>query len=192
VADKWRGWLGGNPDETWQAINAVVLGPHHGDNLQGLKYFDPRELIAVCLTLAIVTGSVVGAFIISYFTPTIGFGCRSGGYMIFAIIDFSVALFEGFAWWLLRAALPDSRRRSYSAMSTLPLSAEKRRFSSKAFLPARRLFNNVRELIHNDPRYLLEICVLIPMEITNTCWLVYIVLAQTFGIYNTCFCQAST
>jgi hypothetical protein len=192
VAHKGRGWLGKRLDETWQAINAVVLGPHHGNNLQGLKYFDPRELIAVCLALAIVTGSIVGAFIISYFTPTIGFGCRSGGYIIFAIIDFTIALFEGLAWWLLRAALPDSRRRSYSTVSSLPLSAEKQRHPVTVLLPAKLLYARLREMLYNDPRHLLEICVLIPMEIINTCWLFYIVIAQTFGIYNTCYCQAST
>lgn len=37
----------------------------------------------------------------------------------------------------------------------------------------------------------MEILFLRPCEIVNTCWLVYIVAAQTFGSYNNCDCQAS-
>ena len=192
VAEKGRGWLGSSQEETRHAINAVVFGPRHGDNLQGLKHFDPRELIAVCLALVIVTGSIVGSFIISYFTPTIGFGCRSAGYIIFAIIDFSIALFEGLAWWLLREALSEPHCRSYSKISVFPQSCGKRSITLMLLLPAQPIIRSIRELLYNDPRHLLEICLLIPMEVTNTCWLVYIVVAQTFGIYNTCYCQAST
>jgi hypothetical protein len=192
VAHKGRGWLGKTPDETWQSINAVVLGPNHGDHLQGLKYFDPRELLAVTYSLFIVSGSIIGAFIISYFTPTIGLGCRSGGYTIFAIIDFTVALIEGLAWWQLPEALPNSRRRSYSTESSLPLSSEKRTIGSRLLMKPLQLWNSIREALYNNPRRLIEVCVLIPMEIVNSGWLVYIILAQTFGIYNTCFCQAST
>jgi hypothetical protein len=162
VAHKGRGWLGNSPDEIRQAINAVLLGPNQGHNLQGLKYFDPRELIAVCLALTIVTESIVGSFIISYFTPTIGFGCRSAGYVIFAITDFSITLFEGLAWWLLRDALPESKRRSYSTISDLPVSSLKQPAPSRALLLPRRIFTSVKELLYNDPRHLLEICVLIP------------------------------
>jgi len=192
VAHKGRGWLGSNPEETWEALNAVVLGPNHGDNLQGLKYFDPRELLAVCCSLSIVTGSIIGAFIISYFTPTVGLGCRSGGYMIFAIIDFAIALFEGLAWYYLREALPESRRRSYCTESSLPFSIETRPLISRALSKPRQLWNRIREIIYNNPRRVVEVCILIPMEFVNTGWLFYIVIAQTFGIYNTCYCQAST
>lgn len=192
VANKGRGWLGDSLDETWHALNSVVLGPLQGDSPQGLKYFDPRELIAASLALVIVTGSILGAFIISYFTPTVGFGCRSAGYIIFAIIDFSIAVFEGLAWWLLREAVPETQHRSSSTRSGISSSARKRPLLVKALFPTKQMFGGIQDLLCNDPRYLFEICVLIPMEITNTCWLIYIIIAQTFGIYNTCYCKGST
>jgi hypothetical protein len=40
-------------------------------------------------------------------------------------------------------------------------------------------------------RYKVEILVLKPLDLANTAWLVYIVLAQTFGWYRTCKCQSS-
>lgn len=38
----------------------------------------------------------------------------------------------------------------------------------------------------------IEIFVLRPCEAINTAWLMYIVSAQTFGVYQNCSCMAST
>lgn len=36
-----------------------------------------------------------------------------------------------------------------------------------------------------------DICIFRPIELINTAWLLYIVMAQTVGSYKTCKCQAS-
>lgn len=41
-------------------------------------------------------------------------------------------------------------------------------------------------------RGFMEVFVLRPFEIGNFIWLIYIVIAQTFGIYQNCDCMAST
>ena len=43
VAHKGRGWLGSSPEEVQISRTAMVLGPGHGERLEGLRYFDPRE-----------------------------------------------------------------------------------------------------------------------------------------------------
>lgn len=114
---------------------------------------------------------------ISYFTPTVGYGCRSGGYTIFFMIAFSETLFEAMVWWLLPEATPAYLRDDLGP-------------ESKSFLFS--FFQRVRVAYKYDPRWIFDIILLRPMEIVNTCWLIYIVVAQTFGIYNNCYCQAST
>lgn len=37
----------------------------------------------------------------------------------------------------------------------------------------------------------LQNAILRPIEVINTIWLIYIVVAQTFGAYNTCVCHTS-
>ncbi|KAJ9623081.1 hypothetical protein H2203_006013 [Taxawa tesnikishii (nom. ined.)] len=71
IASKGRNWLY-NEDE---ARTHLVLGVDNG----GLGWFDYRELWQIASAVAIVGGTCGGAFILSYFTPTVGLGCRSGG-----------------------------------------------------------------------------------------------------------------
>ncbi|CUS13980.1 unnamed protein product, partial [Tuber aestivum] len=87
----------------------------------------------------------MGAFLVSYSTPTVGLSCRSGGYTIFGLNAFGCMLMEMAAWALLRR---DTQRRV--------------------------------------AQWILRFC-----EFTNFCWLVYIIAAQTFGIYSSCRCMSS-
>jgi hypothetical protein len=48
----------------------------------------------------LVGGTSAGAFILSYNTPTVGLGCRTGWYMIFFIVAFVLMAAEMFIWWL--------------------------------------------------------------------------------------------
>lgn len=134
-----RGWLS-HPD----ARRMLVSRPK---NIAGVPWFDFRDIFQILSAVVIVGGSVFGAFIISYFTPTIGLGCRSGGYIIYFILALSVFLTESTIWW----AVPSETR-------------------------TRRVLG-----------YLLNV-----VEVTNTCWLIYIIIAQTFGLYRTCSCWSSS
>lgn len=130
-----------------------IYHPRHRDYLVqrptetfNLYWFDAQEVWEILYAHLIVGFAIFGAFYLSYFTPTVGLGCRSGGYMIFFIIAFSMTAIEMFAWWA-------THRRSV----------------------LRQYF-----------RLLLRF-----MELVNAGWLVYILIAQTFGIYRSCRCMSS-
>jgi hypothetical protein len=61
-------------------------------------WFDVREFWQVLSAIMIVGGSCGGAFILSYFTPTVGLGCRSGGYTIFFSIALGLMIVEMTVW----------------------------------------------------------------------------------------------
>jgi hypothetical protein len=91
IADKGRNWLA---DEGDARIN-LVLGHI---NEEGLMWLDIREFWQVGSALLIVGGSCGGAFILSYFTPTVGLGCQSGGYIIFFCIAMGLIIVEMTVW----------------------------------------------------------------------------------------------
>jgi hypothetical protein len=94
IAAKGRNWLA---DEREARAN-LVLGEI---NEQGLVWFDIREFWQVLSAVIIVAGSCGGAFILSYFTPTVGLGCRSGGYTIFFSIALGLLIVEMTVWLFL-------------------------------------------------------------------------------------------
>jgi hypothetical protein len=94
IADKGRNWLA---DEA-EARMKLVLGPINDD---GLVWFDIREFWQVGSAIGIVGGSCGGAFVLSYFTPTVGLGCRSGGYTIFFTIALGLLIVEMTVWFIL-------------------------------------------------------------------------------------------
>lgn len=93
MADYGRDWL----RHGYAARLAMVVGSR---NVNGLKMFDPRMAWQVTSSVIVVGGSVFGAFIISWFTPTVGLGCRSGGYLVYICIAMGLLLIEITTWWL--------------------------------------------------------------------------------------------
>jgi hypothetical protein len=94
IADKGRNWLA---NET-EARASLVTGP---SNDEGLVWFDVREFWQVTSAIVIVGASCGGAFILSFFTPTVGLGCRSGGYTVFFTISLGLLIAEMAVWlWL--------------------------------------------------------------------------------------------
>jgi hypothetical protein len=96
IADKGRNWLGNEAE----ARTRLVLGDEFG----GLNWLDPRELWQVLSAIVIVGGTILGAFCLSYFTPTVGVGCRSGGYFVFGLVSIVLLTAEMLCWWTFDAS----------------------------------------------------------------------------------------
>jgi hypothetical protein len=94
IAAKGRNWLANEQE----ARASLVLGPI---NDEGLVWFDIREFWQVLSAVIIVAGSCGGAFCLSYFTPTVGLGCRSGGYTIFFGAALGLLIVEMTVWLFL-------------------------------------------------------------------------------------------
>lgn len=91
IQEKGRNWLANE----LEARVSLVLGTV---NDEGLVWFDFREFWQIISAVTIVGGSCGGAFILSYFTPTIGLGCRSGGYTIFFTVSTGLLTVEMAVW----------------------------------------------------------------------------------------------
>lgn len=98
IAEQGRNWLHNEAE----ARTKLVLGDVSG----GLDWLDPRELWQVLSAVVIVGGTILGAFVLSYFTPTVGLGCRSGGYTIFGSVSLGLLLVEILCWWVFDASKP--------------------------------------------------------------------------------------
>jgi hypothetical protein len=226
IAQHGRDWLR-NEEE---ARTKLVLGSID----RGLWWFDFRELWQICSAVTIVAGSCMGAFTISYFTPTVGLGCRSLGYLIFIVISFSLLVLEFLVWWLTteeneeKRAQRAARRRSTIFRSetfaqleeasagflkrsvswafrrreraeellldTLPVVVSLFYFSKRAKKREKfrkRLYAKITESHEYTVRQWTHRLFFVPIEIINTIWLCYIVLAQTFGAYVNCRCKSS-
>lgn len=51
-------------------------------------------------SILLVGGTSVGAFVLSFKTPTVGLGCRTGGYLIFFSIALVLFVAEIASWWI--------------------------------------------------------------------------------------------
>lgn len=220
IAEKGRNWLANEAE----ARASLVTGR---SNEEGLVWFDVREFWQIASAVIIVGGSCGGAFILSFFTPTVGLGCRSGGYTIFFSIALGLLIMEMLVWlvlspykidkwpWIARA---EGRLNSNATFNDWGNSTHeswiklKRRASSfwlntenlvikslvriALLVPSRDKsavkakvedcledLARRRRIMGSQRRW--ELFFFRPLEIFNTIWLVYIVLAQTFGWYVT-------
>lgn len=127
------------------------------------------------------------------FTPTVGLGCRSGGYLIYLLIALFLLTTELFTWWLThtnthtaddllaRVGKKLEHHRSFQLDSS-PEAGEQR--------PAARRAQAVVDWFRSTTfRDVMKNWVLRPAEVINTGWLAYIIFAQTFGAYQTCDCM---
>jgi hypothetical protein len=90
IADHGRNWLANERE----ARVALVLGQVD----KGLVWFDGRQFWQFFTAIVCVAGTGCGAFILSYFTPTVGLSCRSGGYMIFNVGAIALLIIELALW----------------------------------------------------------------------------------------------
>ena len=83
-----RGWYA-KTNELSTARTSSLLG------------FDLNEVWQMTASFLMVCSCSLGAFFVSYYTPTVGLGCRSGGYMIFGLNATGCLLMEMGAWAFL-------------------------------------------------------------------------------------------
>ena len=188
IADYGRDWL----HHAYAARLAIVVGSR---NLNGLKMFDPRMAWQITSAIFTVCGCVFAAFILSWFTPTVGLGCRSGGYLIYVVIALGLLAIELSVWRLTHTTThTDSdplRRvgtrleRTWSSISVAQKTQE------KAPATHRRVHTFLHWFKTTSFRALVKNGLLRPLEALNTIWLTYIIFAQTFGSYQTCDCMSS-
>lgn len=173
----------------------------HRDEDHRLIWFDPRMIRQMASSICIVCSSVGGAFILSYYTPTVGLGCRSGGYMVYIVISMFLFLAE-MTCWGLRTCHVEYPRRARWISNHMPqdpvlmllhhLGRTLNRTNTGNFTRAGR--TQIKRLLecwecsmwtdHVD--MLLRV-----VEVGNSIWLAYIVLAQTVGSYVNCDCISS-
>lgn len=102
IADNGRSWL---HNEEEARMNLVL-----GRVENGLLWFDNRGLWQILVAIIHINGSILGPFLLSYFTPTVGLGCRSGNYMVYAIISDALFALEMLTWFLLSPASQSTKQ----------------------------------------------------------------------------------
>jgi hypothetical protein len=225
LADHGRGWLSQNERA---ARASLVLGQVDHE----FVWFDGRQFWQIFSAIVLVVGTASGAFIISFFTPTVGLGCRTGGYLVFVIIAVSLLLAELIVWYITSPIrkkevdiLVQQRLQTLSdslilesnttvtsvatSMATfswpltfaekvcllcvlsiaklLPVGQKKRKLK-KIETAIRSRFTALQDL---TVRQWVDRCFFTPLELINTIWLSYLVVAQTIGAFVNCSCQTS-
>ncbi|KAF2630322.1 hypothetical protein BU25DRAFT_362432 [Macroventuria anomochaeta] len=163
IAERGRNWL----SDAREARAALVLGQLD----HGFTWFDGRQLWTVLASILLVGGTSVGAFVLSFNTPTVGLGCRTGGYLIFFVIALNVVLHIA----SLPIRIVPSKHRV------------QRREATKAAI--RTYFLTLRGL---TTRNWLQRAFFTPLEFANLVWACYLLTAQTIGAFNNCACMTST
>ena len=121
-----------------------------------------------------------------------GLGCRSGGYLVYVCIALGLLVIELLVWWLTHETThtPEDLMARVSSRLQRHLSRGVNREKVRADWP--RLHACLSWFTTVYFRDVMKNFFIIPCEICNTIWLLYIIFAQTFGSYQTCECMAST
>ncbi|KAF2634402.1 hypothetical protein P280DRAFT_413855 [Massarina eburnea CBS 473.64] len=223
IADKKRNWLA---DEK-SARTSLVLGEV---NEEGLIWFDIREYWQIASAIIIVGASCGGAFILSFFTPTVGLGCRSGGYVIFFSISLGLLIVEMTVWMALSPYQPQLLTRTATILHNNARFDKWDYAAHSRWVHLKRQTSNIMLATRNwSIRSIVRLAILLPwkdkeatgerlegalnawvkrlhamslpkrwewfffrpVEAINASWLIYIVVAQTFGSYKSCDCVTS-
>ncbi|KAB8342944.1 hypothetical protein FH972_022540 [Carpinus fangiana] len=190
-----------------EARSSLVLGTP----AETLIWFDRRQIWQVFAAWAVVWGSVTGAFCLSFFTPTVGLGCRSGAFMIFAIVALVLALSEFLMWALFiptqfrnsvlrrpSSAVAEGTASVVCCVERMILFCIALVFQSRdgPYSLREYLSTNVKTFFGNlktwTGRQWWERCFFRFLECLNMIWLFYAVIGQAVGAYGTCACQCST
>ena len=170
IANYGRDWL----RDGHAARHAMVMGSR---NVNGLKMFDARMVWQILSSLTIVGGTIFAAFILSWFTPTVGLGCRTGGYLIYVVIALGLLAIEMCTWWLTH----DTTHTDHDPLRRVG-SRLHRHFSKLSSEKQSQMSERTKSFLHwflsGSFRGFIRNFVLCPIEASNTGWLTYIIFAQ--------------
>lgn len=142
------------------------------------------------------------------FTPTVGLGCRSGGYMVYMIIAVGLLVIEILVWWLTHETTHTKDDLLLRVGTRLARHLSRGSDPEKGAMAREKMQRFLSWCTSTTFRDVIRNFVLRPGEIFNTAWLTYIIFAQTFGVffrfsfpiyeglmslgaYQTCDCMAS-
>ena len=210
IAERGRAWL---TDEESARVN-LVLG-----DIKSLDWVSSCEVWQIVMSVVIVGFPVMAALFMSFFTPTVGLGCRSGGMLIFLVNSFLLVCIELSFWRLITPTDGSSSPNPANTSAKEPdhpvarflfnmvNSARLKANDALDFLDyyISRSFNThpkadserpLRSIITAPQKWTIqqraERFYFRPLEILNASWLIYIVIAQAIGSYShDCSCQAS-
>ncbi|KAG1757929.1 hypothetical protein EDB19DRAFT_1901417 [Suillus lakei] len=106
----------GTPDQ----IRAYCTQPAHPSHWAPGVF--TRMALASCASLALQWGTVGGAFIVEWFTPTTGMGCRSLGYLLYGVVSTLIWMMFLISSILAHYSAAYSNRESLSARVSLSFS----------------------------------------------------------------------
>lgn len=139
IADQGRDWLTKQPN----ARAFLVLGQVD----LGFTWFDGRQLWRVAGSVLLVGGTGVGAFILSFHTPTVGLGCRTVGYLVFSVVAFALLIAEILVWWftspLRKYTHFQDHLDDYTARVANSSSRSSKRMNIVGFASSRHFFRKV-------------------------------------------------
>lgn len=92
IAEHGRNWLA---DEEQARISLVLGSPG-----RGLFWFDFRQFWQISSAILIVGSCCLSSFIVSFFTPTVGLGCRSLGFLTYFLTALFLVFLEFLVWRL--------------------------------------------------------------------------------------------
>ena len=132
------------------------------------------------------------------FTPTVGLGCRSGGYLIYFVIALGNFLLETIIWWQIPEATNTQAwiRRRRARISTRRFTTYMEQRLDRVDSNRWRWMTTARSLAHQGLRWWnnatlrdrFEVTVLRFCDVFNSTWLAFLVCAQTFGADRNCEC----
>jgi hypothetical protein len=137
-----------------------------------------RMAFASCVSLALQWGTVGGAIIIEWFTPTTGMGCRSLSYFIYGAVSTII-------WMML---LISSILAHYSAtdFDQKSLSTEEQSSTGEKSHPRKPLSARVSRVLSDCLRRMGKL-----LAIANAGWVITTCILQYSDVYDTCFCNSS-
>jgi hypothetical protein len=167
--------LGGNSEET-----ALYCGLQTDQSHRISAY--PREhkgiyarmFWAMVVALIVQWGSTGSAIVIAYLTPTVGLGCRSGGYLLYGALGTAVPVLLVASMLFSQAAM----QRYQDEYSTNPDADFSNEFS-------RTWQHSILCVLAVSFRFLGKF-----LAISNTLWLILSSLFEYIGVYNTCWCKS--
>lgn len=141
-----------------------------------------NRIVVSCVVALFVQWTTTGsAFIMAFLTPTVGLGCRSGGYMIYGLASTTILFLMISSMILSNSAMKKYQTR-YKEWANLDE-------ESKAKSPRAKMFDGLpyswRCILAVSTRALGK-----TFAVANMLWLIISSIFEYVGVYNTCWCKS--